>query len=407
MGQPAARITDGVAHKHASGGIIEGSPDVLIGGLPAARLGDRVKHGRGEEVITEGAYTVLINGRPAARMGDGVSCGGVIIGGCGTVLIGSYADLAGTGGLTEAQAKAARLACRKAQIAAAKGKLADMPPGAERNALQAATDRFARNNVAVEYARLSQNVYHPGTDPIGWKNISNDEDALDKYGLKPSDLEIPGSNFRAQVYEPDPSVFGDDMKPAVAFKGTENMEDWKNNVEQGLNFDSPYYEKAVKIGQKLEDSGADVVFTGHSLGGGLASAASQASGLSAYTYNPAGLNSSTAARYGGAAHDSNVTVFRVAGEILGDLQEQNLGGTLAAGVLGGLLGKGLHGAVAGALAKIGLAAIMPDPIGTQFPLAGHGDPLSRHSIDQVIDGLESQKRQDQAVLAQATGINCS
>lgn len=84
MGQPAARATD----LHPKGPILEGSTDVLIGGLPAARKGDKVKHGSGIEVIVEGEATVLINGHPAARQGDEVACRDVIIGGCSTVLIG-------------------------------------------------------------------------------------------------------------------------------------------------------------------------------------------------------------------------------------------------------------------------------------------------------------------------------
>jgi hypothetical protein len=137
----------------------------------------------------------------------------------------------------------------------------------------------------------------------------------------------------------------------------------------------------------------------------MASAASQASGLPAVTFNAAGLNSGTVAKYGGMVHDSDVTAYRVSGEILGDLQEQNLGGTLLSAGVGGLLG-GIPGAVVGALAKIGLAAIMPDPLGIagRIMLPGSGSPLARHGIDQVIAGIEGRKQANQAILAQATGI---
>jgi type VI secretion system secreted protein VgrG len=92
MGRPAARVTDGVKHLDADGNIINdgsnGSLNVFIGGLRAARIGDKVKHGDDTCVITKGSSSVFINGRPAARMGDAVSCGGVIIGGYGSVRIG-------------------------------------------------------------------------------------------------------------------------------------------------------------------------------------------------------------------------------------------------------------------------------------------------------------------------------
>lgn len=92
MGQPAARKTDDVGHKKASGPILEGSQNVLIGSLPAARKGDQVRHDQGSEAIAEGESSVLINGQPAARMGDKVSCNGIIVGGELSVRIGKDKD---------------------------------------------------------------------------------------------------------------------------------------------------------------------------------------------------------------------------------------------------------------------------------------------------------------------------
>src|SRR6185312_1757932 len=108
--------------------------------------------------------------------------------------------------------------------------------------------------------------------------ISSDPEALKKIGLKPDDLSIPDSDFRAQVYQPDPLVFGEDAKTTVAFKGTESGEDWAENVRQGTDNESKYYGRAVRIGGSLALADADVEVTGHSLGGGMASGASRASG---------------------------------------------------------------------------------------------------------------------------------
>lgn len=303
--------------------------------------------------------------------------------------------------------KAERRANRKRQIEASKDKLAGMPPGKERDELNQATTRFAENIDSVEKAQLASNVYTPEAgSPEGWKNISNDKDALAKYGLKPSDLETRGSEFRAQMYEPDDRVFGTDMKPVVAFKGTTptSGEDWNNNVRQGLNMESPYYQKAVKIGNRLDEMGSDVEITGHSLGGGMASAASRASGVPATTFNAAGLNPATVARYGGIPQESNITAYQVDGEVLTGLQEQGLKGTLAAAGAGFLAG-GPLGAVLGGLAKIGLSAGMDDAVGDRRPLpSSGGNPVARHGMDQVISGIESQKSEDQAKLAKATGI---
>lgn len=306
--------------------------------------------------------------------------------------------------------KAKRWQDRKAQIAAAKAKLNDMPPGAERDKLSAATERFEANNTNVEKARLSADVYNPQKGPPeGWNNISGDSEKLGKYGLKPKDLEQPGSEFRAQVYEPDPKVFGNDMKPTVVFKGTtpSSTEDWANNLKQGLNMESSYYKNAVGIGKSVSESGQQVEMAGHSLGGGMASAASRASGRPATTFNAAGLNPKTVERYGGTVHNpasENITVYQVAGEMLTGIQEQGLLGTLGAAAAGFAIG-GPVGAAIGAAAKIGLAAGMADALGIRRPLPGTGmNPVGRHGMDQVIDGIESQKKEDQATISSATGV---
>ncbi|OZB38139.1 MAG: type VI secretion protein [Acidiphilium sp. 34-60-192] len=96
--KPAARMTD--MHTcpesdgpvpHVGGPILTGSPNVLIGGLPAARVTDKVTCVGPPDMVAVGSPTVLINGLPAARMGDQTAHGGVIVGGLGTVLIGTAA----------------------------------------------------------------------------------------------------------------------------------------------------------------------------------------------------------------------------------------------------------------------------------------------------------------------------
>jgi hypothetical protein len=302
--------------------------------------------------------------------------------------------------------KAKRYECRKEQIEAGK-KHPDKK-------VQAAANRFERNNKAIEKAFLSRDVYGAeGTAPTGWKDISKDPAALEKLGLKESDLSKPGSEFRARVYEPDPAVFGNDMKPAVAFKGTtpSSLSDWTANARQGIGWDTPYYRNSVDIGNSLSRSGADVEITGHSLGGGMASAASRTSGLPATTFNSAGLNSGTVSQYGGTPATplvENIQAFRVNGEILTAIQEQSLGSTLSAGAAGFLGSFGNPIAGLGAMAaKIGISAGAPNAVGTKFDLPGTGaNPVDRHGMDQVINGIESQKTEDQKAIAAATGIEC-
>jgi len=92
----AARVTDmhvcpmvsGVV-PHVGGPILPpGEPSVLIGGIPAARVGDQCVCVGPMDVIIQGSATVLIGGLPAARLGDATAHGGIIVGGCPTVIIG-------------------------------------------------------------------------------------------------------------------------------------------------------------------------------------------------------------------------------------------------------------------------------------------------------------------------------
>lgn len=198
------------------------------------------------------------------------------------------------------------------------------------------------------------------------------------------------------------------MRTTVAFKGTTptSGQDWGNNAKQALGMDSDYYRSSVGIGKSLKESGADVDLTGHSLGGGMASAASGTSGRPATTFNAAGLNPGTAAQYGGTSQKSSIEAYRVSGEILSGLQSQGWGGTLVAAGAGAAIG-GPIGALIGAALKAGLSALLPDAAGTLHELPGSGiNPVDRHGMNQVIDGIESQKTEDQTTIAQATGKQC-
>ncbi|WP_437594697.1 DUF4150 domain-containing protein [Sorangium sp. So ce1000] len=283
--------------------------------------------------------------------------------------------------------KKARYTCRKEQIAA--GKQSADP------ATRKAAERFERNTIAAEKAALSGHSYDPSKPaPTGWRDISDDPEALQRYGLTPGDLD--GSRPDAtRLYEPDPDIFGGDQRPTVAFRGTENGADWKNNLAQGLNLDSPYYRDAVRVGNTL---GSSVDYTGHSLGGGLGSAAATAGGSRGWTFNAAGLNSGTVTGYGGTERPADITAYRVDNEVLTGLQEQGWKGTLLAYKLGGLWG---------AAAKVGLSALMPDAVGTKYDLpASSLDPYHRHLMPDVLKGIEKQKQEDQKKIAAKTGKKC-
>lgn len=223
-------------------------------------------------------------------------------------------------------------------------------------------------------------------------------------GLKPEDLTLDKSNFKADVYMPDKEVFGSDMKPTLAFKGTSTLEDWKNNLAQAANFESPYYKKAVELGKLLGESNANVDITGHSLGGGMASAASVASGNAATTFNAAGLHPKTVGRYGGSPQSSPVQAYRVSGEVLTGVQEPGLKAYGAGAGASTALGLGPAPGVAAVGA---LDANAPKAVGSPHELpASSMSPVGKHGMNDVVDGIEAQKSEDQATLAKSTGVKC-
>ena len=142
-----------------------------------------------------------------------------------------------------------------------------------------------------------------------------DPTELAKLGLTPELLTPPG-------YKPDKNnapfaaVFRNDKtgEYTVSFKGTSSTADWKQNAQQALGQRTSYYSQAEIIGKNIADSemAGKVKFVGHSLGGGLASAASRASGLPATTFNAAGLHKDTIA----SPRMSQIEAVHVRGELL-------------------------------------------------------------------------------------------
>jgi len=267
--------------------------------------------------------------------------------------------------------------------------------------VRAAAEEMKQSMVAQQMTMLSEAVYgDPVEAPPGWKDISNDPEALAAYGLKPSDFNIDGTNFCARMFAPDPAVFGDTMKPTLAFKGTtpSNLGDWKNNAQQGLNAHSDYYERAVDMGLRMERAGAagSMNITGHSLGGGLASAAASASGADAYTFNASGLHPDTLARYGASDQNPNILAYHVKGEVLTGAQNltpipeargtrsielpSDIHKTTKAAGLGGLVGTLLGGPLGGLAGSL---------------LAGSG---VNHLIPAVKDGMQIHLDQSEARL---------
>ena len=208
---------------------------------------------------------------------------------------------------------------------------------------------------ASQQLQLGQDAYQSanesGTPPTGWLRVSEmltdarrgelnrlmpeltgiNNEQLREY-LKPD-----SSGFRAEIYLPDPEILGPGYKPTVAFKGSSGpimmsngerretvAEDFAGtNGPQTIGLKTDFYDRAMRLAFDLQQAGVSVDYTGHSLGGGMTSAAVAVSGERGFTLNAAPLHPETALRFARENPgvqiyntDTLITAYQVQGEIL-------------------------------------------------------------------------------------------
>src|SRR5690348_6338482 len=208
---------------------------------------------------------------------------------------------------------------------------------------------------ARDMAELDDDVYRSGAhEPVspglGWIRISEHPKLLEqRTGVDWSNQELRDrlqplhSDFRAEIYVPDPKVYGPEVNPAVALKGSNGpvavpdgkggivlresaLEDWIENGRQGVGLESDHADRAMKLSTDLKHDFEGIFdLTGHSKGGAGASAAAEVTGMPTYTFNSAGLHPNTAHRYveqhGGTLYGtSSIHSYYVHGEMLHDAQ---------------------------------------------------------------------------------------
>lgn len=158
-----------------------------------------------------------------------------------------------------------------------------------------------------QLAMMANDVYaadNPQTEQAlqdaGWTRLQPSADGtalVDAQGREipiDPDLLSTGNGFDAAIYQNDQGQY------VVAYRGTDNWSpvnpgDADDNALQGLGFETGQYSDAIKLAKTAERVLGDgnVIVTGHSLGGGLASAAALATGASGVTFNAAGLSNQT------------------------------------------------------------------------------------------------------------------
>lgn len=130
----------------------------------------------------------------------------------------------------------------------------------------------------------------------GWDRLEPEGDHLvddngNRVEIDPASLEDSASGFRASIYRNDAG------QVVVAFAGTDpsEMPDIGADAAQAFGLETTQYNKAVDLAKKAEVAFGDgnVIFTGHSLGGGLASTAALSVDATAVTFNAAGPSNDT------------------------------------------------------------------------------------------------------------------
>jgi len=142
------------------------------------------------------------------------------------------------------------------------------------------------------FERLPPGVEHP--DP-NWTNYDSDAavfaDAVyfiggfgfDRLGIN----YTPKDGFAASLFQARDGTF------YLTFRGTDGWDDMGSNTRQALGFSASQYQQAIDLARQVRrflPPEARLILTGHSLGGGLAAAASYGTGLNAITFNASSPN---------------------------------------------------------------------------------------------------------------------
>lgn len=257
------------------------------------------------------------------------------------------------------------------------------PPNTEwHKAIPEMSARTADRNQAV----LAEGSYHPkegglpqGQDknlklPKNWVAVQKAE--LKRLHIEQADLhDEDKSGFSAEVYRN--TMTG---KYALAFRGTlpTSAASWKANFGQGFGFETKQYDRAISLAQKMVMAvgQGNVTMVGHSLGGGLATAAALVTQTHAVTFNAASVSSATLARFGANATNAKslIHAYHTAGEPLTAIQA----------MLSVTLAPLLRVASLGMLHPIGTAQGTRITLDRTVPIY---HPLDNHGMDNVIRSM--------------------
>jgi hypothetical protein len=172
-----------------------------------------------------------------------------------------------------------------------------------------------------ELADLALSVYDKESVGSGrWIRVADEK--LRDVGINPDLLESPQTGFRA-------GIFSDGKQHVLAFAGTDEWKEIATNIGQAVGFSTGQHSLGVVLSRQAKRAyGKDLVLTGHSLGGGLASLAAAVVDVEAVTFNAAGLHRKSLERNDldaeyvrQRASEGMIRAYSVKGEILTRLQD--------------------------------------------------------------------------------------
>ncbi|REF27512.1 hypothetical protein BDD26_2300 [Xenorhabdus cabanillasii] len=156
-----------------------------------------------------------------------------------------------------------------------------------------ANDIAGKDSKFIDYAlvQVTRDAYRRNSLGIGdYVRMSDNE--LIKAGIDPDILDDTSTGFQAGIYRYKGLYI-------VSFAGSNEIKDFMASIRQGLGYNEEQYNQAVELAQAaLKAFGENVIFTGHSMGGGLASMAALTAGKPAVIFNSAGVSDWTLKRMG-------------------------------------------------------------------------------------------------------------
>ncbi len=168
---------------------------------------------------------------------------------------------------------------------------------------------------ATLMAGIADAVYQRSGAPAGATRVSDAQ--LTAMGIDATLLHKPDIGFEAGLYALDGGGY------ALAFRGTDDWSlalngDTDDNLAQGAGFGSLQHSAAAIAAMEVSAvlGAQNLQTTGHSLGGGLAATAAGRAGLTATTFNAAGVADETISGYSLAFAPGQVTNYRTTGDIM-------------------------------------------------------------------------------------------